>query len=62
MAQLHPQVLLLVWLIHIPALPSEPGAGWGQTFHLPSGLGRQEQEFEGRKIGLGFIVSQSLRK
>lgn len=32
-----PQVLL-VWLIHIPALPSEPGAGWGDahTSNSPS--------------------------
>lgn len=64
---------LLVWLIHIPALPSEPGAGWVMltlqtalqrdlTLHLLSGSGRQEWEFEGRRIGLGFIFSQSLRK
>lgn len=30
MPQLRPQVLL-VWLIHTPALPSEPGAGWGDA-------------------------------
>lgn len=27
-----------------------------QTFHLLSGSGRQEWEFEGRKIGLGFLT------
>lgn len=34
----------------------------GQTFHLLSGSGRQELEFEGRKVGLGFIFPQSLGK
>lgn len=69
MPQLCPQVFL-VWLIHIPALPTEPGAGWADasnspdlrdhTFHLLRGSGRQEWEFEGRKIGLGFIFPKEI--
>lgn len=71
--QLRPRVLL-AWLIHIPALPSEPGAGWGDASHFkqpspegsdlpsPESLRREKWEFEGRKIGLVFIFSQSLRK
>lgn len=55
MPQLRPQVLL-VGLIHIPALPSEPDARWGDASHFkqpsPEGADLPSPEWLG-KAGVG---------